>query len=97
VVKAPEDQLRAAMCAVEGVIAVHAAGASSPGEVGIIVEALPDREIRPVLARAITEKGWDLLEMRTVHASLEDVFIDLVTEEPVEESSGQAANQKEVA
>jgi ABC-2 type transport system ATP-binding protein len=32
-------------------------------------------------ARAIVEQGWDLLELQSVHLSLEDVFLKLTTEE----------------
>jgi hypothetical protein len=29
----------------------------------------------------IVNKGWDLVEMRNLHMSLEDVFIKLITKE----------------
>ena len=45
-----------------------------------IVEAGP--EIRPELAREICAAGWDLHEMVPQTASLEDVFLNLVTSEP---------------
>ena len=33
------------------------------------------------MAAAIVNKGWGLVEMRRVVMSLEDIFVDLVTEE----------------
>jgi len=97
VVRAPEEQLRSALEGLPGVIAVHVSGSVSEGAVGVTVEALPEHEIRPILARTVTDKGWDLLELKAIHVSLEDVFIDLVTEEPADEGAGQDASEREVA
>lgn len=97
IVRAPEDQLVSSLQGLEGVTAVRASGSMSDGEVGVTVEAQPNLEIRPILARTVMDKGWDLLELRTVQVSLEDVFIDLVTEEATDEASGQDASEKEVA
>jgi ABC-2 type transport system ATP-binding protein len=97
VVRAPEDQLRSALQGLDGVMAVHVTKAPADGEVGITVEALPEHEIRPLLARTIAEKGWDLLELRAIHVSLEDVFIDLVTEEASDDAAGQDPSEREVA
>ena len=47
----------------------------------MIVESDNSMELRPLIAKAIIEKGWDLLELRMLQATLEDIFIDLVTEE----------------
>ncbi len=41
-----------------------------------------DQDIRADLARSVIEKGWGLLEMRSQELSLEEVFVQLVTEEP---------------
>ena len=62
-----------------------------------LIEASSRPDLCPALARAVTNKGWDLFELRRLHASLEDVFIDLVTEEAEEEASAQETNGKEVA
>jgi len=62
-----------------------------------MIEAEPQTEVCPALARAVLEQGWDLLELKTIHASLEDVFIDLVTEESQEESVRQEEAETEVA
>ena len=61
----------------------------------MIVDSSPETDLRPQLARAVLEKGWDLLELRSIQASLEDVFIDLVTEETVEELASDEDNQRE--
>jgi hypothetical protein len=62
-----------------------------------VVETGTDADMCPLLARSIVGKGWDLLELRPIHVSLEDVFIDLVTEEAEEYSSTDESGEKEVA
>ncbi len=48
-----------------------------------LVETDKDRDLRQELARVVCSSGWGLLELRPVDMSLEDIFIRLVTEEPV--------------
>jgi ABC-2 type transport system ATP-binding protein len=40
-----------------------------------------EKDIRAELARSVVEKGWGLLEMRSQELSLEEVFVQIVTEE----------------
>jgi ABC-2 type transport system ATP-binding protein len=96
-VRAALDELRAALTAVPGVMSVHSTDGSNPGEATVVVEAEPDSDVCPALARAVLEKGWDLTELRQIHLSLEDVFIDLVTEETKEESPRESESETEVA
>jgi ABC-2 type transport system ATP-binding protein len=51
----------------------------------VLVETDRSRDLRPDLARIVLAQGMDLLELRLVDLSLEDIFMQLVTEEPVEE------------
>ena len=75
-VKGPSAEVQAAIAAVAGVKTVQGLGD------GIFtLEADLDSEVRPELARCIIQRGWDLLEMKTQEFTLEDVFINLVTEE----------------
>lgn len=46
-------------------------------------ETLPGQDVRPQVARIVVEAGFDLLELRPVGLSLEDIFIQLTREEPV--------------
>jgi ABC-2 type transport system ATP-binding protein len=50
-----------------------------PGE--MLVESETDENLRPLIARTIVESGWGLKEMRAGDLSLEDVFVQLVTDE----------------
>jgi len=47
----------------------------------LVVESKSKEEIRPLIAKAIVEKGWSLYEMKSRDMSLEDVFLHLTTKE----------------
>jgi hypothetical protein len=51
------------------------------------VESEPDIDVRREIARAIVTRGWGLLELRPVRMSLEDVFLQVTTEEVPEEAA----------
>jgi len=54
----------------------------SEGEyVRAIIRSNPSLDIRPLLAQEIVQQGWALLELTPKRASLEEVFVQLVTEE----------------
>jgi ABC-2 type transport system ATP-binding protein len=72
-----EDCVRA----VEGVTDVRFAGSPRPEEVMLVVETEPERDLRPLLSAAIVHKGLGLLEIKKKLLTLEDVFVNLVTEE----------------
>jgi ABC-2 type transport system ATP-binding protein len=45
-------------------------------------ETIPGQDPRPQVARALINAGYDLLEMRSVGMSLEDIFLELTRDEP---------------
>ena len=49
--------------------------------VGFEVAADADRDIRRDVARLVVDKGWGLLELRPMRLSLEDIFLQLTTDE----------------
>ena len=85
-----------ALAAVAGVTRVtstdqpRGAAADAPPPVGPLqafeVESEPDVDVRRDLARAVVQRGWGLLELRPVRMSLEDVFLQVTTEELPEEA-----------
>lgn len=75
-VAGPNDQVEAALKTVAGVNRVL-----SQGEGKYLVEADHGHELRPQLARMVVERGWQLLELKSQEFTLEEVFINLVTEE----------------
>ncbi len=48
---------------------------------GFVVEIGDEKRARKELHSLIAQKDWDLIEMRPVNTSLEDIFIELVTKE----------------
>jgi ABC-2 type transport system ATP-binding protein len=54
---------------------------ASQGEARFLVTAAGDRELRPEIARLVVSRGWDLLELQSQEFTLEEVFLNLVTEE----------------
>ncbi len=75
-VAGPAPEVAAALKAVPGVLAV------TPENGRFLVEtARDDQDLRPELARLVVDRGWPLLELKTQEFTLEDVFLNLVTEE----------------
>ncbi len=76
VVNGPVPEVQAALQAVPGVKTVRGQANGT-----FTLEADLDSEVRPELARCVVQRGWDLLELKTQEFTLEDVFLNLVTEE----------------
>ena len=59
--------------------------------VGYEVEAEPSTDIRRDVARTVVDQGWGLLELRPTRMSLEEIFLQLTTnEEPRDEAPAEA-------
>jgi len=69
---------------VPGVVRVALAD-THDGGVGYEVESATHSDVRRDLARAIVGKGWGLLELRPLRLSLEEIFLQLTTEESSQE------------
>ena len=81
-VKGPEAQVTAALQDMPGVARVV-----GRGEGRFLVDAGNGRDLRPELARLVVQQGFDLLELKIQEFTLEDVFLNLVTEEETEAES----------
>jgi ABC-2 type transport system ATP-binding protein len=57
-----------------------------PSFVGYEIEAEANIDVRRDVARAIVDRGWGLLELRPMRMSLEEIFLQLTTEEQTEEA-----------
>jgi ABC-2 type transport system ATP-binding protein len=73
---------------VKNVVAIdhHEAGA------GFEVQAEGDHDVRRDVARTVVEHGWGLLELRPNRMSLEEIFLQLTTEEQPNGATGNEAN-----
>ena len=76
-VDGPSPQVKDKLLQVEGVSLVE----ETDREGEFIVESVFDENIRPMMARMVVESNWGLKEMRSKDVSLEEVFVQLVTEE----------------
>ena len=56
---------------------------------GYEVESESTHDVRRDVARTIVDQGWGLLELRPTRMSLEQIFLELTTEDP-EENAQQA-------
>ena len=79
-VDGPMEAVREKLLAVDGVLSVQAE-AVSDAQATYTVECELDSDLRRVLAATVVSQDWGLLDLRGISMSLEDVFINLVTQE----------------
>ena len=79
-VDAAGDDAAAALGAIPGVTRVGPAD-QRPGSGAFEVESERGRDVRRELAHAIVTRGWGLLELRPMRMSLEEVFLQVTTDE----------------
>ena len=73
--------------AIENLAGVQKVSLVSNGTSKFVIETDPSSDMRPEIAAMAVQKGCGLLELRTMQLSLEDIFMQLVTEEPSEEGA----------
>jgi len=88
-VQGPADKVTARLQRIDGVRQVRYE------EPDHIVECPPDQDVRPKIMDAIVRGGWILLEMEAVEMSLEDIFLELTTEEYDEDEEGLSTGDSE--
>ena len=81
-VDGPSSEVLGKIGALAGVLSVK----PTNNESAYLVESKRGQDVRPELARTVVEQGWLLRELRCQDLSLEEIFMQLVTdEEPGEE------------
>jgi ABC-2 type transport system ATP-binding protein len=80
-VRGPQTEVLPALQSLAGVKDVAPAG-----EDRFLVQGQNGGDLRPELARLVVERGWQLLELKAQEFTLEEVFLNLVTEEEADES-----------
>ncbi|MGE5222675.1 MAG: ABC transporter ATP-binding protein [Omnitrophica WOR_2 bacterium] len=76
-IRGDEDGLKSIISAIPGV-----ANVNSSQDGGLEFETQPGQDIRPEVARAVVNAGFDLLELRPMGVSLEEIFLQLTRDEP---------------
>jgi len=92
-VDAPGADVAGALGAIGGVLRINPADMRQ-GSGAFEVESEKGRDIRRELAREIVNRGWGLLELRPMRLSLEEVFLQVTTEE-TETASAPAPGEGE--
>jgi len=80
-VQAPEKQLQELLAQIPGAARVQVAAAGSDGLVSATVESAQGQDVRSEIAAKIVQKGWPLYELRGLSLSLEDIFLQLTTDD----------------
>ncbi len=79
--QAPERPLQELLAQIPGVSRAHVEGAHANGHVTATVEVAAGKDVRSQIAAGVIQKGWPLYELRGVSLSLEDIFLQLTTED----------------
>ena len=82
-VKGSAEDLRETLSAIDGVINVEV-NSSDDNLISADVESESGMDVRAQIATRVVGGGFDLLELRAVNLSLEDIFMQLTTEEKTE-------------
>ena len=80
-VAADQNAVSAAVREIPGVRKVTAEPAGANGRVALMVEVSAGQDVRSQIAARIVGKGWPLYELRGVNLSLEEIFLELTTED----------------
>ena len=80
----------ATLLGIAGVTSVSAAD-HRDGISGFQLELAQGDDVRREVARTVVMSGWGLLELRAEQMSLEDVFLQLTTEEAADEPTGKSS------
>ena len=83
-------EIESALGALDGVTAVKTT-ATKDGRARLEVEGQPGCHIRPDIARAVVQAGWQLHELHSLSVSLEEIFLQLTgAAQPDEAAKGDA-------
>jgi ABC-2 type transport system ATP-binding protein len=80
-VAGPEAEVATLLRGVEGVLRVEVVGSREAGTAELVVEAPRDCDLRTPIFAACAQANYPILGMKTMDMSLEDIFLNLTTEE----------------
>lgn len=76
-VRGDSDGIESIVSETEGVVRV-----SKKSDAELEFETLPGKDPTPIVARAVIQAGYELMELKPVGMSLEDIFLRLTRDEP---------------
>ncbi|MGA8367684.1 MAG: ATP-binding cassette domain-containing protein [Candidatus Acidiferrales bacterium] len=80
-VEAPEKPLENLLAQIPGAHRVLVERGRTGGRLTATIETAPGQDIRSQIAAKIVEKGWALFELHGISMSLEDIFLELTTDD----------------
>jgi ABC-2 type transport system ATP-binding protein len=83
-VRGPDAELRRLLQGFDGIRPVSITPVDDGQRLSLVLEVTAGSDVRPVLAKRLVQNGFELYELRSERMSLEEVFVQLTTEEPVE-------------
>jgi len=83
-VEGPKIEVTKKLATLAGVLDVKPADGAGT----YLIETARGEDLRPLLARTVVEHGWQLRELKLQDLSLEDIFMQLVTDEESGEEQG---------
>ena len=92
-VQAPEKPLRDTLAQISGVRKVAIDSLGSSGRLVAAIEASQGQDLRSQIAAKVVGQGWPLYELRGMNLSLEEIFLQLTTEDPTH-NAGEKTEEK---
>ncbi len=81
VIEGDWEKVKGKLLSIKGVAGVSLERAVPDGTFEISVESRKGVDVRKSVARSIIENGWELIELASIGMSLEDIFLQLTTNE----------------
>ena len=78
-ISGPKNEIVKTLRALDSVIFVDPLGSKEQGSYDYLVESQPNVDIRKMMFSTLANKGWPLIGLRSMDMSLEDVFVQLIT------------------
>jgi ABC-2 type transport system ATP-binding protein len=76
-----EEEVLALLRGIPNVVKAQGIGQREAGTIDVLVEAVKDKDIRAAVFAALAKADRPILMMKTMDLTLEDIFLNLITEE----------------
>lgn len=80
-ISGPKTEIVKTLRSLDSVIYVEPLSSKEPGSYDYLVESQPNVDIRKMMFSTLAQKGWPIIGLRSMDMSLEDVFVQLITNE----------------
>jgi ABC-2 type transport system ATP-binding protein len=94
-VRGDYDRMSSELTGIEDVAGVRRLEVMSDGVVRIAVDPGGDADIREAVSGRLVSAGFGVLGLQSQSVSLEDIFVELVTEEPEDNADGRSPGEEE--